>query len=655
MSDEAFARRFYCDRAELIALGVPLHSQRDEFTGEELYTLRSDEYFLPQLELEDEELAALQTALYLLEGQFAYAEPLRLALQNLALGRPGFVDAPTEAARASRCSTPTTRPRCPAGSRSSKARSRSSAPSSSTTGRSRATSSPSARSTHTRCCPTTASGTSSATISTATTSARSASRGSAATSSSRRGASATSARRRTSTSSSTAAGPPWQVGDIIGEARIEVRGDTAWWVQRTYGDTGRLEDGVFVTEYSSIPQLASWVLRQDGRAVPLEPDELRREVAASLRRVRERHEGKPPSPPARRRCARRRRRAERPPARSRPSASPCSRRCSRTCSPRCGEEQGGRRSRPHDCSSASRRSRPRSSRSTCRCSISSTSAAAATRSTPSSRRRGARRQGALGRHVPLPPRLTPLEARAIRLALEYVGPMIAADAHTPLDACARSSRRRSASSSSQQTPEPQVESEEEDLIADARARRSASSKLVEIEYQKEGEASRRRASSSRTRSSARCRTGTCTLGPHERRRALLPPRPDAQREADEGEVRAARRVRADAASRRRQRARALHAGDRALRDRARRAAARRRRRIAEISVGSDEWLESEILVQARRGDRARARPTCARRIAARASSRRLGVERCSRRSERRQVAAATAVPRSQRAPAAATA
>ena len=42
MSDEAFARRFYSDRAELIALGVPLSSQRDEFTGEELYSLRSE-------------------------------------------------------------------------------------------------------------------------------------------------------------------------------------------------------------------------------------------------------------------------------------------------------------------------------------------------------------------------------------------------------------------------------------------------------------------------------------------------------------------------------------------------------------------------------------------------------------------------------------
>src|SRR3989449_2793606 len=98
MSDEAFARRFYSDRAELIALGVPLHSQRDEFTGEELYTLRSEHYFLPRLELKDEELSALQTALYLLEGKFAYAEPLRLALQTLALGRPGFSEAPTQTA-----------------------------------------------------------------------------------------------------------------------------------------------------------------------------------------------------------------------------------------------------------------------------------------------------------------------------------------------------------------------------------------------------------------------------------------------------------------------------------------------------------------------------------------------------------------------------
>src|SRR3982751_1646317 len=79
MSDEAFARRFYSDRAELLALGVPLQSQRDEFTGEELYTLRSENYFLDKLELDDDELAALP--------------PPR---QNLALGRPGF-DEPASA------------------------------------------------------------------------------------------------------------------------------------------------------------------------------------------------------------------------------------------------------------------------------------------------------------------------------------------------------------------------------------------------------------------------------------------------------------------------------------------------------------------------------------------------------------------------------
>src|SRR5213076_2876225 len=98
MSDEAFARRFYSDRAELLALGVPLHSQRDEFTGEELYTLREENYFLRELKLSNDELAALLTSFHLLEGQFAYAEPLRLALQNLALGRPGFAEAPTDTA-----------------------------------------------------------------------------------------------------------------------------------------------------------------------------------------------------------------------------------------------------------------------------------------------------------------------------------------------------------------------------------------------------------------------------------------------------------------------------------------------------------------------------------------------------------------------------
>jgi hypothetical protein len=38
------------------------------------------------------------------------------------------------------------------------------------------------------------------------------------------------------------------------------------------------------------------VLRQNGRAVPLEPHELKQEVGSALRRVREGHEGTPPQP-----------------------------------------------------------------------------------------------------------------------------------------------------------------------------------------------------------------------------------------------------------------------------------------------------------------------------------------------------------------------
>src|SRR3954468_16217622 len=98
MSDEAFARRFYSDRAELIALGVPRHPQRAEYPGEDLYNMRAELSSLPPLDLTHDELAALQTCLYLLEGKFAYAEPLRLALQNLALGREGFAEAPTDTA-----------------------------------------------------------------------------------------------------------------------------------------------------------------------------------------------------------------------------------------------------------------------------------------------------------------------------------------------------------------------------------------------------------------------------------------------------------------------------------------------------------------------------------------------------------------------------
>src|SRR3954464_12567006 len=294
MSDEAFARRFYSDRAELIALGVPLHSQRDEFTGEELYTLRSDEYFLPQLELEDEELAALQTALYLLEGQFAYAEPLRLALQNLALGRPGFVDVPTEAARSVEVSDPDYSVEMPGrlakleGAISKQRTVKFDYWSISRDEHSERTLNPYALLPDNGVWYVVGHDLDREDIRTFRVSRI-------------RGDIKFATRRERDFRAPAdfdvelyRGRPPWQIGDVVGTARIEVRGDTAWWVRRAYGETGRLEDDVFVTEYSSIPQLASWVLRQNGRAVPLEPAELKRDVAAVLRRVRERHESAAP-------------------------------------------------------------------------------------------------------------------------------------------------------------------------------------------------------------------------------------------------------------------------------------------------------------------------------------------------------------------------
>src|ERR687886_34406 len=206
MSDEAFARRFYSDRAELLALGVPLQSQRDEFTGEELYTLRSENYFLPQLDLKDDELAALQTALYLLAVKFPYFSIARNKESERTINPYALLTdfgvwyvvgadlddgGKVKKFRVSRI----------------------------------------------------------------------------------RGDIRFATRRERDFRipadfhiDDYIGRPPWQIGDLVGEARIEVAHDTAWWVERVFGGNGRLDGDVFVTEYSSAEQLASWILRQDGRA-----------------------------------------------------------------------------------------------------------------------------------------------------------------------------------------------------------------------------------------------------------------------------------------------------------------------------------------------------------------------------------------------------
>ncbi len=93
MNDDAFARRFYADRAELESLGIALRVDRpsDGFFEAELYALPPENYYLRKISFDDGELAALRTALALLDGRFAYAEPLRLALQQVSWGRPNPV------------------------------------------------------------------------------------------------------------------------------------------------------------------------------------------------------------------------------------------------------------------------------------------------------------------------------------------------------------------------------------------------------------------------------------------------------------------------------------------------------------------------------------------------------------------------------------
>ncbi len=98
MNEDAFARRFYADRAELESLRIPLTVEKplDGVAEQENYSLRPENFHLPAIEFTDSELAGLATALSLLDGEFAYAEPLRLALQQITWGRPSPLASPSE-------------------------------------------------------------------------------------------------------------------------------------------------------------------------------------------------------------------------------------------------------------------------------------------------------------------------------------------------------------------------------------------------------------------------------------------------------------------------------------------------------------------------------------------------------------------------------
>jgi proteasome accessory factor C len=483
MSDEAFARRFYSDRAELVSLGVPLDSQRDEFTGEELYTLRSERYFLPELELDDEELAALQTCFFLLEGRFAYAEPLRLALQNLALGRSAgaLAAAPTGTAVRVEVRDPDYTPELQGrlgkleGAISKQRTVKFRYWSIYRDEEEERTLNPYAL------LPENGSwyvighdldrdDIRTFRVSRIRSDIRFATR-----------------RERDFRL------PPefdvehfrgraeWQFGDIVGEARIEVAPDTAWWVERAYGgERNRVEGDVFTTEYASSNLLARWILRQDGRAVPLEPPELRRLVVEGARAARGAHEGAPSIPAGL-------------------SVIADVEVTERFAGPVAPERFGVLQSLLAYLLAACGEERE------------------ATIASHELVERFSIPAEALEEHLSLlnlvnfgggcyavyaelhgdevhvdkelfgdtfrrPPRLTPLEARAIRLALEFVGPMVAADAHSPLDRVRAKLEETFGAFELTQTPAPHV-GEEEGLV-ERLTYAIDQHRLVEIEYLK---------------------------------------------------------------------------------------------------------------------------------------------------------------------------
>jgi len=487
MSDEAFARRFYSDRAELTSLGVPLSSQRDEFTGEELYTLRSEHYFLERLELDDDELAALQTALYYLEGKFAYAEPLRLALQNLALGRAGFAEPPTETAERVRVSAPDYSPEL--AGRLSKLEA---AISKQRTVRfgywSPRRARPGERSVNPYALRlddgnwyVIGQDLERDTVRTFKVSRI-------------RGDIRFATRRERDFRvpddfdvEQHRVPKPWQIGDTVGTARIAVSDDTAWWVERTLADAGSVEDGVFETDFSSVELLAGWVLRQNGRAVPLEPDELREAVAEGLTSLDDAHAGEAPLPATAKRSDPRRPLPERPTGPVAPERFGVLQALLAQLLTACGEE----RSAVLDAAElAGRFSIPLEELQDHLSLLNLVNFGGGCYAVYAVHDGDVVRvdKELYGDVFRRPPKLTPLEARAIRLAIEYVGPTIAADAHTPLARVRRKLEETFGRFDLAATPEPRDASDEETLVkvlSEAAEKR----KVVEIEYLKEGEES----------------------------------------------------------------------------------------------------------------------------------------------------------------------
>ena len=322
MTEDAFARRFYADRAELDSLGIHLTVDRpaDGFSEQENYSLAPEAFFLPAIAFTDAELAALQTALSLLDGEFAYAEPLRLALQQLTWGRPSPLGSPAQraiglgitgsaggaelSARLAKVDTAIyRRKRIEFEYFTMQTR------------RDRAC----ARSTRTSCCSRAASSTSSAGRTSAARSACSGSRASAARWPTRRRPSTTSSARTTSTRASTptasrgSSATPRRDGRDLGLRPDRLARRAQLRPLRRARPTPTTAAGSSARRTRSRGSLLAWAIGYEQHARVLGPPELVEELHRRLERVAELHRGEPFTTRRRRAARRATREAEREP------------------------------------------------------------------------------------------------------------------------------------------------------------------------------------------------------------------------------------------------------------------------------------------------------------------------------------------------------
>jgi proteasome accessory factor C len=484
MSDEAFARRFYSDRAELVGLGVPLDSHRDEHTGEELYTLRSERYFLPPLELDDDELAALQTCLYLLEGRFAYAEPLRLALQNLALGRSSESrdGAPTATAVRVEVRDPDYTPELQGrlgkleGAITKQRTVRFRYFSIARDDEHERTINPYALLPENGTWYVIGKDLEDAVVKTFRVS--------------RIRSEIRFATRRERDFRVPAefdvedfrGRAEWQLGETAGEARIELAPDTAWWVRREYREPrNRVEGDVFVTEYAQLPLLARWVLRQDGRAIPLAPPELRKLVLDGAKAARQAHAGAPPEPAAENRELWSDGAGERLTGPVAPERFGVLQSLLAYLLAACGDERNAVITATELVERFSIAPEALEEHLSLLNLVNFGGGCYAVYAELHGNRVHVEKE-LFGDTFRRPPRLTPLEARAIRLALEFVGPMITAGSSSPLDRVRAKLEETFGAFALAQTPTPHAGAEE-DLVASL-TRAIDTHKLVELEYLK---------------------------------------------------------------------------------------------------------------------------------------------------------------------------